>query len=167
MEIARERFLDDSRSYHMTLTLRSRTTEMHSLLTALTSEERDAVNIALARALDDIRAVPGNDAAIKAYRDGVHSFPDGTIIARLAWSYDSSEENNKAFGRRQSYVAGHPKNGVQFMVKDSKKYASTGGWSYAHFDEGKPLLDASTLQRCFDCHLAIKDHDFVFTRYTP
>jgi hypothetical protein len=57
MEIARERFLDDSRSYHMTLTLRSRTTEMHSLLTALTSEERDAVNIALARALDDIRAV--------------------------------------------------------------------------------------------------------------
>jgi hypothetical protein len=57
MEIARERFLDDSRLYHMTLTLRSRTTEMHSLLTALTSEERDAVNIALARALDDIRAV--------------------------------------------------------------------------------------------------------------
>jgi hypothetical protein len=57
MEIARERFLDDSRLYHMTLTLRSRTTEMHSLLTALSSEERDAVNIALARALDDIRAV--------------------------------------------------------------------------------------------------------------
>ncbi len=57
MEIARERFLDDSRLYHMTLTLRSRTTEMHSLLTALSSEERDAVNLALARALDDIRAV--------------------------------------------------------------------------------------------------------------
>jgi hypothetical protein len=57
MEIARERFLDDSRLYHMTLTLRSRTTEMHSLLTALSSEERDAVNIALARALDDILAV--------------------------------------------------------------------------------------------------------------
>jgi hypothetical protein len=57
MEIARERFLDDSRLYHMTLTLRSRTTEMHSLLTALSSEERDAVTIALARALDDILAV--------------------------------------------------------------------------------------------------------------
>ena len=52
---------------------------------------------------------------------------DGTIIARLAWSFDASEENNKSFGRRQSFVAGHPKNGVQFMVKDSNKYASTGG----------------------------------------
>jgi hypothetical protein len=63
MEIARERFLDDSRLYHMTLMLRSRTTEMHSLLTALTSEERDAVNLALARALDDIRAVLAKNAA--------------------------------------------------------------------------------------------------------
>jgi hypothetical protein len=117
--------------------------------------------------LDDIRAILGNDAAIQAYRDDTRPFPDGTVIVRLAWSYDVSEENNKAFGRRQSFVAGHPKNGIQFMVKDSKKYASTGGWSYAHFDDGKPLLDASTLQRCFDCHLAIKDHDFVFTRYTP
>ena len=57
MEVARERFLDDSRLYHVTLTLRSRTTEMHSLLTDLTSEERDAVTVALARALDDITAV--------------------------------------------------------------------------------------------------------------
>jgi hypothetical protein len=74
--------------------------------------------------LDDIRAILGNDAAIKAYREGTRPFPNGTIIVRLAWSYDSSEENNKAFGRSQSFVAGHPKNGVQFMVKDSKKYAS-------------------------------------------
>lgn len=117
--------------------------------------------------LDDIRAILGNDAAIKAYREGTRPFPDGTIIARLAWSYDSSEENNKAFGRRQSFVAGHPKNGVQFMVKDTQRHASTGGWAYAHFDEGKPLLDVATLQRCFECHLAVKDHDFVFTRYTP
>jgi len=117
--------------------------------------------------LDDIRAILGNDVAIKAYRVGTRPFPDGTIIARLAWSYDSSAVNNKAFGRHQSFVAGHPKNGVQFMVKDSKKYASTGGWSYAHFDEGKPQRDVPTLQRCFDCHLAIKDDDYVFTRYTP
>jgi hypothetical protein len=57
MEIARERFLDDTRQYHVTLMLRSRTTEMHSLLTALTSDERDRVGAALARALDDIVAV--------------------------------------------------------------------------------------------------------------
>src|SRR5262245_6293673 len=42
--------------------------------------------------LDDIRAVLGNDVAIKAYRDGKRPFPDGTVIARLAWSYLSSEE---------------------------------------------------------------------------
>ena len=57
MEIARERFLDDTRQYHVTLMLRSRTTEMHSLLTSLTSDERDRVGAALARALDDIVAV--------------------------------------------------------------------------------------------------------------
>jgi phage terminase Nu1 subunit (DNA packaging protein) len=57
MEIARERFLDDSRLYHVTLTLRSRTTEAHSLLTALSSDEREAVGRALAKALDEISAV--------------------------------------------------------------------------------------------------------------
>jgi hypothetical protein len=66
MEIARERFLDDSRQYHMTLTLRSRTTEMHSVLTGLTSEERDAVSVSLARALDEIRAVLVNSAALRS-----------------------------------------------------------------------------------------------------
>ena len=59
MEIARERFLDDSRLYHLTLTLRSRTTETHSLLTALSNDERDAVSLALAKALDEITAVVG------------------------------------------------------------------------------------------------------------
>ncbi|HZW08161.1 MAG TPA: cytochrome P460 family protein [Phycisphaerales bacterium] len=117
--------------------------------------------------LDDIRAILGNDAAIKAYRESTRPFPDGVIIARLAWSYDPSEENNKTFGRRQSFVAGHPKNGVQFMVKDSKKYASTGGWGYSQFDDGKPLLDAAMLQSCFKCHQAFKDQDYVFTRYAP
>jgi truncated hemoglobin YjbI len=54
MEIARERFLDDTRSHHVTLSLRSRTNEMHSALSSLTHEERDAVALALARALDEI-----------------------------------------------------------------------------------------------------------------
>jgi hypothetical protein len=78
--------------------------------------------------LNDLRAILGNDIAIKAYRDGKLPFPDGTIIARLAWSYVPLEESSEAFGRLQSFVPGPPKNGVQFMVKDSKKYASTGGW---------------------------------------
>lgn len=57
MEIARERFLDDTRLYHVTLALRSRTTEAHSFLTSLSNEERDAVGSAIARALDEISAV--------------------------------------------------------------------------------------------------------------
>jgi hypothetical protein len=57
MEIARERFLDDTRRLHVSLLLRSRTTEMHSALTSLTNDQRDAVAAALARALDDISAI--------------------------------------------------------------------------------------------------------------
>ena len=136
----------------------------------LPSGYRDWRLISVAREegeLDDIRAVLGNDVAIKAYREGTRPFPDGTIIARLAWSYDPSEENNKAFGKAQSFVAGTPKNGVQFMVKDSKKYAATGGWGYSQFDDGKPLTDQAMLQSCFDCHQAFKDHDYVFTHYAP
>src|ERR1700738_1751047 len=56
--------------------------------------------------LNDLRAVLGNALAMQAYRDGKISFPDGTVIARLAWKYEVSEENNKVFGRAQSFVAG-------------------------------------------------------------
>src|SRR3981081_251690 len=87
--------------------------------------------------LNDLRAILGNDIAIKAYREGKLPFPDGTIIARLAWSYDPLEESSKAFGRLQSFVAGPTKNGIQFMVKDSGKYASTGCRGFAQFDDGK------------------------------
>ena len=116
--------------------------------------------------LQDIRAVLGNDVAMKAYRDGTLPFPDGAIIARLAWSLDPSEENNKAFGREQSFVAGAPKNGVQFMVKDSAKFASTGGWGFAQFDNGKPASEA-VHSKCFACHTPAEARDFVFTRYSP
>jgi len=57
MEIARERFLDPTRDYHLTLALRSRTTPMHSALTALTENERALVARTLARALDEIEVV--------------------------------------------------------------------------------------------------------------
>jgi hypothetical protein len=115
--------------------------------------------------LNDLRAILGNDIAINAYREGKLPFPDGTIIARLAWSYVPSEENNKVFGRPQSFVAGAPTN-LQFMVKDSKKYASTGGWGFAQFNDGKPA-DEAVHQTCFACHEPAKARDFVFTHYAP
>src|SRR5882757_11097244 len=49
--------------------------------------------------LNDLRAVLGNDIAVRAFREGKRSLPDGAIVARLAWRYVSSDENNKAFGR--------------------------------------------------------------------
>jgi len=57
---------------------------------------------------NDLRAQLGNDVAIKAYREGKLPFPDGTIIAGVHWYYVPSEENNKVFGRSQSFVAGPP-----------------------------------------------------------
>lgn len=115
--------------------------------------------------LKDLRAVLGNDIAVKAFRAGKLPFPDGAIIARLAWSHTPSEENNKAFGRTQSFVAGAPTN-TQFMVKDSKKYASTGGWGFAQFTNGVPA-DEAKHKTCFSCHVPVKSRDFIFTQYAP
>lgn len=116
--------------------------------------------------LDDLRAVLGNDIAIEAYRAGKPAFPDGTIIARLAWAFTPSAENDKVFGQPQSFVAGPAKEGVQFMVKDSKKFAATGGWGFAQFNDGKPA-DESVLKTCFPCHEPVQARDFVYTRYAP
>lgn len=116
--------------------------------------------------LDDIRAILGNDRIVRAYRQGKLPFPDGAIIARVAWSFEASDENNQVFGRMQSFVAGHPKNGVQFMVRDSKKYAATGGWGYGHFNDGKPA-EEKLMKTCYPCHAKIPDRDYVFTRYAP
>lgn len=116
--------------------------------------------------LNSIGAILGNDVAIKAYREGKLPYPDGTIIAALHWSYVSSEENNKVFGRSQSFVPGPPTN-VQFMVKDSKKYAATGGWGFGHFQDGKPSTDEAMMKTCFACHQQMKARDLVFTRYAP
>ena len=116
--------------------------------------------------LNDIRAILGNDIAINAFREGATTYPDGAIIGRLAWDYHPLEESKAAFGAAQSFVAGMPKNGVQFMIKDAKKYASTGGWGYVEFDDGKPSATAMP-EACFACHSVVKDRDFVFSRYAP
>jgi hypothetical protein len=118
--------------------------------------------------LNDIRAVLGNDIAIKAYREGKLPFPEGAIVGRIAWGHVASAENNKVLGREQSFVAGPPTEFyLQFMVKDSKKYAATGGWGYSSFDkDGKPT-DEAAMKTCFPCHQAVKNRDFIFTRYTP
>ena len=118
--------------------------------------------------LNDIRAVLGNDAAVKAYRDGAQPLPDGAMIVRLAWTYSPSVENNKAFGHDQSFVAGLPTN-IQLMVKDSKKFKTTGGWGYAQFADAQSAnsVNDAAAGKCFACHVPAKAHDYVFTHYAP
>jgi hypothetical protein len=118
-----------------------------------------------------LRAELGNDLAIKAYRDGTLPFPDGAIIAALHWNEDSSDSDNQALATGfpglglQSSFAGSAVN-AQFMVKDSKKYAASGGWGFADFTKGKPGNEALHA-KCFPCHAPAKDRDYVFTRYAP
>lgn len=108
--------------------------------------------------LNELRAVLGNAIALKAYRDGTLPFPDGTVLAKLAWKHVPSPEFEPAS------IPGAATT-VQFMVKDSKKYAATGGWGFGRFIDGKPANEAQH-RTCYACHLArVNNHDLVFTRY--
>lgn len=109
---------------------------------------------------DEIRVILGNNIAMKAFRANTLPFPDGTILAKLAWKRVKSTEFPKTF------IPGVAPR-IEFMVKNSKKYASTGGWGFGRFIDGNPA-DAQVHATCFPCHQAnVKDHDFVFTRYAP
>ncbi|TWT10937.1 cytochrome C oxidase subunit III [Reyranella sp. CPCC 100927] len=113
-----------------------------------------------AEPLDELRAVLGNAAAVDAYRKGTLPFPDGSVLVKLAWKQKPSPEFEPAT------VPGAATT-VQIMVKDSKKYAATGGWGFGRFIDGKPV-DEAQHQTCFACHQArVKGHDFVFTRWAP
>ncbi|TGS16832.1 cytochrome P460 [Mesorhizobium sp. M2E.F.Ca.ET.209.01.1.1] len=116
---------------------------------------------------NDIRAVLGNDIALKAFRDGTRPFPDGTIIARLAYFYESSPENDQVVTAPQSFVAGKPTN-VQISIKDSKKYPETGGWGYGQFENGVTNPSEPLIKTCFACHVKLDpSKDFVFSHYSP
>jgi hypothetical protein len=121
--------------------------------------------------LKQLRAQLANDIAIKAFREGKLPFPDGSIIAALHWNEASSDADNKVLAEGfpgaglESSFAGDAVN-VQFMVKDSKKYAASGGWGFADFTNGKPG-DLVVHEKCWPCHEPGKDRDYVFTRYAP
>jgi hypothetical protein len=107
---------------------------------------------------DELRGILGNAVAMAAYRAGTLPFPDGAVLAKLSWKHVSSDEFPVDF------VPGAPTT-IQFMVKDSKKYATTGGWGFGKFANGKPVSEKEHSE-CFACHEAhVKNHDFVFTRF--
>ncbi len=109
---------------------------------------------------DEIRVILGNNIAMKAFRAKQLPFPDGAILAKLAWKRVKSAEFDNTF------VPGEPPR-IEFMVKNAKKYAATGGWGFGRFVNGKPA-DEKQHGTCWPCHEAnVKGNDFVFTRYAP
>ena len=108
-----------------------------------------------------IRTILGNDTAIEATRAGkTRPWPDGTILAKLAWKTKTDEHFPDATVPGDFVHA-------EFMIKDAKKYAATGGWGFARWlgMELKPYgKDAGFVQECFGCHTPVKANDYVFTR---
>jgi hypothetical protein len=110
--------------------------------------------------LDELRVVLGNPAAVKAIENATLPYPDGATFVKLAYKRKQSPDFESAT------VPGQPTT-VQVMVKDSRRYASSGGWGYGRFINGQPA-DLGQHQTCFACHAArVKDRDYVFTHWAP
>jgi len=121
-----------------------------------------------------IAAILGNPAMIAAYQAGVPGngkpFPDGAKMAKIHWTPKKLE----TFPAATVPGAQHD---VDFMVKDSKRFADSGGWGYAVFeyDTASDKFKPGTLAgkppqgndaRCgYACHTGVKARDYVFTEY--
>ena len=121
-----------------------------------------------------VAVILGNPAMIDAYRAGIPGngkpVPDGAKMAKIHWN----PKQNEFFP--DATVPGSLLN-VDFMVKDSKRFADSGGWGYAVFDYDaasdtfKPGTTAGTPPQGNDakcglaCHTAVKARDYVFTEY--
>jgi hypothetical protein len=122
-----------------------------------------------------IAVILGNPAMIAAYREGLpgngKTFPDGAKMAKIHWS----PKKNDAYPG-QPTVPGK-QHDVDFMAKDSKRFADSGGWGYAAFeydsaaDKFTPATAADSPPqgndaKCgFACHTIVKNRDYVFTDY--
>ena len=121
-----------------------------------------------------VAMILGNPAMIEAYQAGIPAngkpVPDGAKMAKIHWR----PKPNQFFP--DATVPGDLVN-VDFMVKDSKRFADSGGWGYAVFDydaasdKFKPGTLAGTPPqgndaKCgFACHTIVKTRDYVFTEY--
>jgi len=109
---------------------------------------------------DEIKGILGNPLAVKAQQEGTLPLPDGSVLAKLTYQHIPMGTFDGV------NMAGAPVR-LEFMVKDSKKYAATGGWGFGRFVDGKPANEAEH-QTCFECHEKFaKAHDYLFTRFSP
>jgi hypothetical protein len=136
-------------------------------------EEWQVISISHAGSL--MAVIVGNPVMISAYKAGIPEngkpFPDGAKMAKIHWTAKTNE-----FAPGKPLVAG-PLHDVDFMVKDAKRFADSGGWGYAGFehDGAKATFRPATLSdnppqgndaKCgAGCHTIVKNRDYVFTEY--
>ncbi|MEO8532693.1 MAG: cytochrome P460 family protein [Flavobacterium sp.] len=105
-----------------------------------------------------MRIIFGNDAAIKAIKEHqTNPWPDGVIFAKTAWKQKTAADGTSTAG---AFIQ------VEYMIKDSKKYADTKGWGWARWkgNDLKPYgEDVHFDQECISCHNPVRHNDYVFT----
>lgn len=128
-------------------------------------------DVAVSTTEKGIKAILGNPAMIKAYREGIPDnggqFPDGAAIVKIEWA--------KAPNPASPYAVEVPTTlkSVSFIEKDSKRFPNTSGWGYAEFlydpaaHTFKPYGSDSSFGKkvCFECHTRVKARDYIFTQY--
>jgi hypothetical protein len=127
----------------------------------------DWVTVAVSQTEDLIEVIVGNPAMIEAYRADVPGngkpFPDGARMAKIHWNAKTSEE------APAPTTVPDTLHDVDFMAKDSKRFADSGGWGYAQFnydaasDKFTPLGSGAGCG--YACHTRVAAKDFVFTAY--
>src|SRR5689334_13476585 len=103
-----------------------------------------------------IHHIYANDKALEGYDSG--KFPDGSVIV-----YDLLETNDVAGNTIEVQTRR-----VDVMIKQSDRYASTGGWEFMSFsgdDQSNGKLTATRQSACASCHAHRKDHDSVFSEF--
>ena len=131
--------------------------------------------VAVSRNGNKLAIILGNPAMIEAYKAGIPGngkpFPDGAKMAKIHWTPKKAEDQPG-----EPIVPG-ALHDTDFMVKDSKRFADSGGWGWAQFDYDpasetfKPADTSSTPPqehdaKCgFACHTIVQAKDYVFTAY--
>lgn len=105
-----------------------------------------------------LRIIFGNDIAMRAIADHhINPWPNGTVFAKAAWAQQVDADGNTRTG---SFIQ------VEFMIKDSQRYAATRGWGYARWRgmDLKPYgKDANFANECVGCHTPVRKNDYVYS----
>jgi hypothetical protein len=108
--------------------------------------------------LGGFQHIYANEKGMEGYRTG--NFPEGSILI-----YDFLEGIEDSSGA----TAEGPRRFTSVMVRDSKRYASTGGWGFEEFrgdsETDRMIGQAAAPTKCFACHQKVKDNNFVFSAY--